>query len=354
MSDDVHQLIIDEIGKIPGNKKFMGESIQVCCPLPSHYDNTPSCGIYVAPGMEIPIGFWHCFGCGEKGPWNKLAREAGLQEIPEWKLKDADSTSVSSLGMRLSKTDNKIQTYRSIEKLMKDLNRTSYIDWPEHTEWRSFPGKLVKDAGGLLNYQSYGEAERGENVCFFPCTSGKRYIGGIAAYLRKQMNGTSYVNTRGEWAKEKGLFPLNLVKDCLKKYKLKYIVLVEGPRDALALLSYGIPALAVLGAEQFSESKKMIIENLCVSHVFSMTDNDDGGKLARNRMKSVFSSDSWIKYSAFKLPREFDEKGKLIKIDPESASMDIIREVKAVLKEKFGKNSFIPAKRLGWKRTKNR
>lgn len=355
MSEDVHQIILEEIGKIPGHKKFAGESVQVCCPLPSHYDNSPSCGIFVQPGMEIPLGFFHCFGCGAKGPWNELAREAGLRQIEGWKLKDADRTSVSGLGMLLNKTSNKIQTYRTLDRLMKELKRSSYIEWPAHTEWRSFPGKLVQDAGGLMNYQvfSFGNRESdGDNVCFFPCTSGKRYIGGIAAYMQKQMNGTSYLNSQGDWAKKKGLFPLNLVKDCLKKYKLKYVFLVEGPRDALALLSHGIPALAVLGAEQFSETKMIMIENLGVSHVFSMMDNDDGGTLAKKRIKDVFDKDSYIKYKAFKLPREFDAKGKLIKIDPESASLSLIKEVKGVIRRMFPKRAFIPAKKLGWKRIK--
>lgn len=343
---DIHQVILDEIGKIPGDKKFAGESVLVCCPLPSHNDNSPSCGIYVAPGMDIPLGYWHCFGCGEKGPWNKLASQTGLLEIEEWKLKDAGNNSLSALGSMLNKSDNKLQTYMSVEKLMRALKRDSYVVWPDDIVWRSFPGRLVGDAGGLLNCQ-----RTGTNVCFFPCTVGKKYIGGIAAYLTKQMNGTSYVNSQGDWAKKKGLFPLKLVKDCLKKYKLRYVVLVEGPRDALALLSHGIPALAVLGAEQFGKEKRLIIETLDIDIVFSMMDNDEGGTLARNKIKAEFeASEGYMKHKVFKLPRTFDENGKLIKMDPESAPKKIINEVKECLKDIFPTHTFIPAKRLGWRR----
>lgn len=345
MSQDVHQLIMDEIGKIPGDKKFAGESVMVCCPLPEHNDNSPSCGIYTAVGMEIPLGQWHCFGCGEKGGWNDLAKRSGLTEIEGWKLKDAGANSTSALGSMLDKSDKKILSYKSVENLMKALHRHSYIQWPTDLEWRSFPGQLVLDAGGILNCQ-----RTGSNVCFFPCTSGRRYIGGIAAYMQRQVTGTSYVNSQGDWAKKKGLFPLALVKKCIAKYKLRYVILVEGPRDALALLSIGIPALAVLGAEQFSREKRLIVESLGVSHVFSMTDNDKGGALARKRIKDEFSaSDCMIKFNSFKLPVEYDKKGKLIKMDPENAPRSIMKEIKCILREKF-KRPFIPAKKLGWNR----
>ncbi|QYW03530.1 hypothetical protein pEaSNUABM34_00228 [Erwinia phage pEa_SNUABM_34] len=343
MAEDVHQIILDEIGKIPGDKKYNGDTIMVCCPF--HSDKTPSCGIYTSVGMEIPLGFFHCFGCGEKGGWNKLAQHAKLQEIKGWAIKDAGTNSLSALLRTYEQIGQKIGTYPSVGLLMKALGRNSYLDWPLDEEWRGYPGALVRAAGGLLNAQ-----RTGTSICFFPCKHGTKYIGGIAAYLRKQMNGTSYVNSQGDWAKDKGLFPLQLAKECLKKYKLKYIVIVEGPRDALALLSYGIPAIAVLGAEQFGETKRRTIEMLGISVVYTMTDNDAAGKMLRNKIKAEFDRNSPLQVKHFKLPREFDEDGKLIKLDPDNASMQIIKEVKELLREIHGKNCFVPAKELGWAR----
>lgn len=344
MSEDVHEIILEEINKLPGNKKFAGESIMVCCPHPDHDDGSPSCGIYTSVGMAIPIGTWHCLGCGRKGGWNELARFANLREIKEWRMKDASGNSLSALRQTYDKIDNKIGSYPSISLLMKALHRNSYMEWPEDVEWRSYSGKLVRAAGGLLNAQ-----RTGTNICFFPCKSGSKYIGGIAAYLQKQMTGTSYVNSQGDWAKTKGLFPLQLTKDLLRKYKLNYLFLVEGPRDALALLSYGIPALAVLGAEQFGIEKRRIVEMCNVNTVYTMTDNDGGGKLARERMTEAFH-DSMVKIKHVKLPREKDAKGKLIKLDPDNAPYYLIKEVRSRLKEQHGKKCFFPAKRLGWAR----
>ena len=344
---DVHQVVMEEIGKLPGDKKFAAESIIVCCPF--HDDRSPSCGIYTAVGMEIPLGYFHCFGCGEKGRWNDLARKAGLQEIKEWRMKDAGENSLSALLQTYDKMDKKVGTYATVALLMKALKRDSYMEWPEDVEWRTYPGSLVRAAGGLLNAQ-----RTGTNICFFPCKVGSKYIGGVAAYLTKQLTGTSYVNSNGDWAKTKGLFPTQLVRDCLKKYKLKYVVLVEGPRDALALLSYGIPALAVLGAQQFGSEKRRLVEMLGVTTVYTMTDNDDGGKLLRDKIFKEFSTNSLMRVKHFKLPREKDEKGKLIKLDPDNAPIKIIKEVKALLKDVQGEKCFIPAKKLGWKREKKK
>lgn len=342
MSEDVHQTIMEEIGKLPGDKKYNGDTVMVCCPF--HADNSPSCGIYTSVGMEIPLGFFHCFGCGEKGQWNKLAEHSGLIGIKEWKLKDAGENSLSALVKTYDRISQRVGTYASIPLLMKALGRNSYMEWPEDVEWRGYPGKLVGAAGGLLNAQ-----RQGTNVCFFPCKHGSKYIGGVAAYLSKQMNGTSYVNSQGDWAKEKGLFPIELTRKMIKKYDIRYLVLVEGPRDALALLSYGIPALAVLGAEQFGITKVRSIEMMGVSTVYTMTDNDGGGKLLRDKIELAFKA-SGVKTKHFKLPREYDAKGDLIKLDPDNCPIEIIREAKLLLKERHGKNCLIPAKLLGWNR----
>lgn len=341
--EDVHNIVLEELGKIEGEKKFAGETVMVCCPF--HSDGSPSCGIYTSVGMEIPLGFFHCFGCGEKGHWNKIAQKLNLREIPQWAIENAAENSVSGLNAKFLKLLEPYEVYRSVPELMKGLARNSYMDWPCDVEWRTYPGKLVRDAGGLMSMQHTGTA-----ICFFPCKAGRNYIGGIAAYLTKQMNGTSYVNSKGTWAKDKGLFPYQLVKDVISEYKIPFIVLVEGPRDALALLSCGIPALAVLGAEQFGEKKCRLIEMLGAKFIYTMTDNDAGGAMLRNNITSSLKS-SGLKLKHFKLPRDKDKRGKLIKMDPDNAPKSIIREVRMALKRNHNLTKLVPAHRLGWDRS---
>lgn len=339
--NDIHGTVLDEIGKLPGMKKYTGDSILVCCPF--HNDNSPSCGIYTSVGMDIPLGSFHCFGCGTKGRWNYLAQRAGLVEIPDWQIADAGENSSSGLAALYHKIGNKTVSYPSVKSLMKSLKRNSYLQWPDDIAWRGYPGKLIADAEGQL----CNIPQSGESLCFFPCTLGSKYIGGVAAYMQKQATGTSYVNTSGSWSKDKGLFPLKLVRKWIRKRGFKYVVLVEGPRDALALLSYGIPALAVLGSEQFGESKCRIIEMLDLDCVFTMVDNDKGGDLLRANIKAAFAN-SGLAVRHFKLPKDRDDNGKLIKLDPDSAPKKFIREAKGFLRDRYGKGCFIPSNRLGW------
>jgi 5S rRNA maturation endonuclease (ribonuclease M5) len=66
----------------------------------------------------------------------------------------------------------------------------------------------------------------------------------------------------------------------LKKMKRRYIVLVEGPRDAIRLIGFGIPALAILGSNNWSEQKRDLLMTLDLDMVLFAFDNDKGGKLA--------------------------------------------------------------------------
>jgi 5S rRNA maturation endonuclease (ribonuclease M5) len=341
-TEDVHRLIIDEIGKIPGQKNFSASHALVCCPMPDHDDKTPSCGIYLEVGMSIPLGYFHCLGCGAKGHWNVLAKAAGLQEIPDWKLKDAALLSSSAVSSRMKKIADKVGRYDSIKQLMRALQRDSYVPWPEDIDWRGYSGTLIRACEGQLTQQSYTN----QPVCFFPVKIGGKYIGGVAAYMKKMFK-TSYLTSKGEWAKEKGLFPYALIRATLKKYKLRYVVIVEGPRDALALIASGIPALAVLGAEQFGDQKMMLLELMDLKCIYTMTDNDKGGKTLRRNIKETAKRRN-VKVVHFKLPEEKDENGKLIKMDPDNAPKEIIKEVRAMLKAEQG--GLIPAKKLGWVR----
>lgn len=323
-NDDINaqQLVLDEINKLPGFKKTLGDTIQVCCPF--HDDKSPSCGIYVAMGMEIPFGFFNCFGCGEKGPWNKLAKHVGLQEIEGWKFVESDGVNLAQL---YRKNEEVIKTnFETKRELLNSLGRISLYPWGAKNEWRGVPGQLVRDCEGMYH------VDNGNDInCFFPVAIGKKYKGGIKAYLEKQPNKSSYVNTSGKWIQKYGLFPYNLIRENIVKYKLDYVILTEGPRDPLRLIVDGLPALAILGGNNFSKTKLDLVIALGVSTIYVMSDNDKGGRKMRKNIKEVCKG-SAVKLKMLRLPEEKDRKGELIKMDPENAPKEIIREVRKVIK----------------------
>jgi 5S rRNA maturation endonuclease (ribonuclease M5) len=336
---DIHKLVLDEIYKMDGEKKMGADYIMVCCPF--HGDTAPSLGIYTALGMEIPLGSFHCFGCNKKGGWNILARHAKLQEIEEWKIRDAGELSVGNLTQRFEQQ----KVYSSVSKLMKDLDRMAYIPWPTSEPWRGYDGKLIQDFGGLLLMNNFSAAYP---VCFFPVMLSKdRIVGGVAAYLRKQMNGLSYINTRGEWTLESGLFQLNVARRLVFDHDLDYMCIVEGPRDVLATTCEGMPTVGALGANNFNSKKMEKIKNLGINTVYSIADNDGGGDKLRSNIKRA-CVDVGIRHVPIRLPKEYDDKGKLIKLDPDSLDAELWSDIKGFIKKN---HDLVKVKKeYGWKR----
>ena len=125
------------------------------------------------------------------------------------------------------------------------------------------------------------------------------------------------------------MFGYDLAKKLIKKRGLKRVVIVEGPRDALRLLSNGIPACAILGTQNFTQTKAMYLTGLGVDEILIMPDNDRAGKHMRDLVRREVGNLCKTKYLA--LPREKGKDGKVIKLDPDNAPKEIIREVKKIV-----------------------
>lgn len=329
MSGDIlrssYDIIMEELGKVTGPTSMTADSYQIVCPF--HDDTDPSLGVYLGIGMEVPLGFFHCFGCGEKGHWNKLADKLNLKHIKGVNGKVKTVAEVDSKLSKLQSKLNAINGVTSLPKLMDSMGRPSYYPWAEDVEWRGYPGHLIRAVEGHFLMEQHHK--HGELICFFPIKIGKRYYGGVRAYLRKRKGKLSFVNMTGNWAQDYGLFPYNYVLEMIQKYKLEYVILVEGPRDALRLLMMGVPALSVLGSKQFTREKIRLLVKLGVSHIFTMPDNDTGGTTFKNLVKEQLEaynerSPKEIAYNNFRFPKPKDKKGKIIKIDPDNADVDLL------------------------------
>ena len=328
---DAHGTILAELSSVRGYKKVAGDTLMCQCPF--HEDKSPSCGIYTAVGMEIPLGFFNCFGCGEKGPWNKFAEKLGLQTIAGWQMIEGEGASLSARYRKNSEKMLGLDT-KTFKSLMRSIGNVPYFPWSHKTEWRGYPGKLVKDCEGQYLVESWKE-DSDNLMCFFPVAIGKKYYGGIRAYMKKPSGGLSYVNTKGDWVKNYGLFPYNLTASMISKYELKYVVLTEGPRDALRLISAGIPAMAILGGHNFTDTKLSLVTRLGLDVVFTMSDNDKAGRQMRKLIKG-FCKNADVPFKALRLPEDLDEKERLIKMDPDDAPSSVIREVRKYLRDEAG------------------
>lgn len=322
MSDfqDARQTIYEELSKLRLNQLVQGDSYMIQCPF--HDDSTPSCGINIALGTDIPLGFFHCFGCGTKGGWNKIAAKLNLKQIKEWQTFEGEGTK-----KRHNKRDLLGTTNNSITRLLDEIGTKQAIDWPVYMEWRGYKGDIIRKLGGLY----FNDYLTDELMLVFPVYINKRFKGGVRAYLEKQVTGTSYITTKGRWAKSYGLLGYEYVKRIMRKYNYKSIVLVEGPRDFLRLVTNNIPALAILGTLNFDERKLLYIMNMVsdLETIYVLSDNDYAGKKMYENIKKTAANS--INVRRIKLPRNKDKKGRLIKMDPDSAPQDLIDAIKEIV-----------------------
>jgi 5S rRNA maturation endonuclease (ribonuclease M5) len=327
MSDQVdnREIILQELQTYSnGYMKPAGDWLMVCCPF--HDDSTPSCGVYMSHTDPERLGNFHCFGCSESGSWNAFAERAGLQTIKEWLNKIAVSFDLANKKLE----DHLLgDTFLTLKNVFKAFRVPEAQPWPEPMAWRGFSGKAVNRAGGYIAYDNYNDSIQ----VIFVVTLHKKVYGAVKAVYEKKNKKLAYITMDGEWVKKYGLLFYDQALSIIKKRQYKFIVLVEGPRDALRLLINGIPAVAVLGSYTFTKTKAMFVLSTGVSRIYVMPDNDSGGKTLWKSCKKEFRS--FMEVVRVDLPDDcLDEKGKPIKVDPGNMPVEILGEFMALLKKK--------------------
>lgn len=318
--EDAFSIVLEELEKVEGYKKRTNNGIVICCPF--HDEKTPSCGINTSMDSKVPVGTWNCLGCGESGPWNKLAAKMDLRQIKDWQhFKGTSAGTLSRANKR--KKDFENTNNHTKERLFEEVGN-AVVPWPKEKEWRDYPGSMISRVEGYM----YDDMGRDELMLVLPVYINGRYRGGVKALWEKPAKGPSYVNTNGDWILNYGL----LGYDFIRKHDLfgcPAVVLVEGPRDWLRLVLNKIPACAILGSKMFSQKKLMLLMGLGIKKIYTLADNDSSGsgmvRIIEEHCKGQ------IDFEELKLPRKKDSDGKLIKCDPDSADQAIIDKVKKIV-----------------------
>jgi 5S rRNA maturation endonuclease (ribonuclease M5) len=231
----------------------------ISCPF--HNEKTPSGQVYHGNNTAVP-GYFKCLGCGHKAFWDELASVTGMQPFHNNPYQEISTTPLM-IDDGLEAID--IDTDFTLKPL------------PVNKVWRTFNTEFLSKVGVQLL-----ETEYGTNMLYMPVNINGKTKGYIKARLTKDPTGQrpSYINSKGTWSKTHGLFPFDYTMDLMRKNDYTSVVLVEGPRDALRLLSHGIPALSILGTNTWSEKKVALLEIYGVKQVLLMMDGDEPGRLA--------------------------------------------------------------------------
>lgn len=295
------ELVRGEIGKIPGVKRESENHTFILCPF--HGEKSPSGRILHRPDGQY-AGSFKCYGCGRKASWNEIASIFGLKKYGR-KQAIADSQEVPSLNTSsldnalLSKGPKRTETLQ-----LFDLDNQAAVNAAglKANSWRGFKLPFLQRVGLQLVYvrkldPDTGEANSfGRYYLYLPILIRRKLRGYIKAQVFKPevKSIPSYINSSGSWSLKYGLFPYDHVSEMLKENEWSTVVLVEGPRDALRLIRFGIPALCIVGTHSWSKEKLRMLQFLGVSTIVLMMDGDLAGRKATKLIRTGMDSEGKV------------------------------------------------------------
>lgn len=236
-----------------------------------------------------------CRSCGFSGHWNKIARLIGMDLLPEGDKLDPVQELAAQSQMVIAAT---------VPREMKGARQVPLP--PNCTKWdgpfRTFSAETMTKVGSLRWRDVHYKRDTVERI-LWPFIQNGKTVGGTGRILPKyepkradnELEDTfkarlkefyqehpKYRNLPGVEAK-RVLYGYDLYPD------FRVVVLVEGPSSAIRLIDAGIPALAILGVENWgirveekivaSEKRALLIAKRA-KHVILAFDGDMAGRKA--------------------------------------------------------------------------
>lgn len=316
------EIVLREVEKLRGPKLIKGDNIAVLCPNPAHRDTSPSCNVYVGEPGRVPVGFFSCWSCGFKSYWNPVATRFSLELLSEQDNRFTKTRSVIPKEVKQSLLPESL----SLATLSQALSCGLYLPLEDTDTWRTIPNKVLRLVGAVKTV----DINTSEPCLLFPVQINDNLVGGIKAFYEPNPKIGSYQNLSGEWASTQGVAFYDHVKPLIEK--TGYVVVVEGPRDALRLISIDIPAVAILGTKNISRKKVELIYRLAPRVVLCM-DGDDAGTKAVNTWNTIRKTPAFdlVPYSKkyTKLMRKkTGDKEIVVEIDPCNAPISVVTKLK--------------------------
>lgn len=261
------------------------------------------------------IGNFHCFGCHEKGNWDKLAQTLGLKGF---KIDQKANVEFFSMDGIFDK---------QIENKSRLPNLRQMLDWPQATKWRNIEPLTMRAFKAKLS-----RSRKNSDFCpYFPVDC-NGYVGGIFAHIDGEIDNkvwhSKYLNTPGKWSNI-SLFGYDLIKKEIYTNNHKIVWIVEGPRDVMWCYQQGLKAVGLIGSAVTDGKLKNLI-NLDADYYVIATDDDDAGRIASIKLKKAFK-EVGIPYTRLELGGGEDP----CSVDPE----DLIEFNKTIERRVYGKEN---------------
>lgn len=243
---DARAFIEDQLQQAGLFYRVLKTDLAISCPFHEHSGRQ----------QKLNISFdgskFHCWVCDAKGHWNRLADKLALKPLPN---------SVAYAYRQVDREIDQVALPRAKPSLPDGL-----VPWDR--EWRGLEPEFLARFEASRWFDPKSSAYR----ILWPV----RYNGALQGYVAgrtdpdtmpKYRNGPLGFQTR------RALWPID--HEAVKSV----VVLTEGPFSALRLLRAGIPAVATLGATNWSQAKTTMLRQRArpVRIVVLAFDGDDAG-----------------------------------------------------------------------------
>jgi len=275
--EDLSDFIESEMRRLGFVVEGMNSSsswLKTRCVNPQHNDSTPSFSI------NRYTGYFQCFGCGISGKqWNDLSQWIPVKEISE----DDDDLQIDPFRVLRRKREEKKRRESVIFTIPWDAD-----PWKGPWQLPNTDFKISQQTLQALDARRYYDDRDNCYRILFPCWQQEELYGWTARRLddaefkKKDQKPPRRWRNCDNFRAIDVLFPLDIVM----RMHSRYVVLVEGPGDAIRLVNYDIPALAILGTKNWNPRLGLVLLHYIGAEVVILAlDSDDAGRMARARIE---------------------------------------------------------------------
>lgn len=283
--------------------KITGKYYTICCPFHNEGKEThPSSGILLEDewkgGKKTPAGFFHCFACHKVATIQELVEHLikvhsvdvslaeTLRKLVEIDLEDIETI----IPTALFEDFNSKLALDSIQALKK--LKPQYIQEEELQQYR-FTCKYMYERG--LTDSIIDKYDIGFQANFVP----PKWKQGVpcVTFPVRDINGNVLFVARRSIEDKRFFLPKELEKPVYGIYELpknaKAVAICEGVFDALTLVKYGQPAVALFGTGtpyQIEQIKRYIQAPI----YYLALDNDEAGEKGINRLRKGLKSSAFL------------------------------------------------------------
>jgi hypothetical protein len=281
--------------------KRQGEYTVIVCPF--HADSNPSCSVKARPPYQ---GFYKCWSCGAKGAFSKLAEKLGIEAGSEATPPIDTEPYEAFFNVHSTDVDDRIIDPATLKSMSaKNVTTLGIKDG-----WRGVPIDFLRETVGAKIVDS--------RSLYFPVMVNHKEVGYIRAQKEKPKSKKfpSYLNKPGLWSKTQGLFLFDQALEVANGSST--LILTEGPRDPMRLMQEGLPAVAMLGTQSWSDAKRRLIELAGIENLILCMDGDEAGHTASMMLKEAcdgylniydFELYKWEgEYDPFNMPKSLVRK----------------------------------------------